>query len=694
MLQILLAGATNICRKQTPHCINKLQFVASVRQNLLRQAKREFTKISTPVKPETGNVFKLSRFLVLGGTGISLALHLRNQNLVVECQASRLKGLRQSQKDIKFDWRLFWTYLKPHLAKFLAAIVTALVVAYLNIQIPTLLGGLVNALSKYAKNAAEFDRGQFLQDMKPHAINLFTCYIGQSIFTFMYILLLSQIGEQMATKIRQDLFRQIIVQDLAFFDENRTGELVNRLTTDVQEFKHSFKQCVAQGLRSIAQLIGGGISLFLISPHLATVALVSVPAGVLIGSIFGASLRILSKRSQIQSEKATAVCEEALSNIRTVRASACEMTEVELFSRETEQAAILSQQLGTGIAAFQAMTNLFLNGMVLGTLSIGGYLMSNDSISPGQLMAFLVGSQIVQRSLAQGSILFGTVIKGLTAGSRVFEFLSVEPKVKLNEGIRLKNDSVQGEIVFENVSFVYPSRPEQTILKDFNLVLKPGQTIALVGHSGCGKSTIAGLLERFYEPTSGRILIDGVDLREICPDWLRGELIGLIEQQPILFGTTILENIRYGRPHATLEEIQDVAKDSQCHEFITKLPEGYDTMVGERGIQLSGGQRQRIAIARALLKLPKILILDEATSALDANSEAEVQKTLDIAATHRTSLIIAHRLSTIKNADVIVVLDSGKIVEMGTHDALMRQRGHYFDLVKQQERQKGERAQG
>lgn len=688
-----------IFRQQTPHCINKLQVVANKR-NLLRQVKREFKKwtIVRPSIPKQGNAeaFKLTRFLVFGGTGVSLAVHLKNTKLVVECEANRLKGLRSSEKEIKFDWKRFWTYLRPHLAKFLAAIVTALVVAYLNIQIPTLLGGLVNALSKYARDVKEFDQGQFLSDMKPHAIKLFTCYIGQSIFTFMYILLLSQIGEQMATKIRQDLFQQIIIQDLSFFDTNRTGELVNRLTTDVQEFKHSFKQCVAQGLRSIAQLIGGGISLFLISPHLATVALVSVPTGVLIGSLFGASLRILSKKSQIQSEKATAVCEEALSNIRTVRASACEMTEVELFSKETEHAAILSQQLGTGIAAFQALTNLFLNGMVLGTLSIGGYLMSNESISPGQLMAFLVGSQIVQRSLAQGSILFGTVIKGLTAGSRVFEFLSVEPKVKLHEGLSFDHDVVQGEIVFENVSFVYPSRPNQDILKDFNLVLKPGQTIALVGHSGCGKSTIAGLLERFYEPTEGRITIDGVDLKEICPNWLRGQLIGLIEQQPILFGTTILENIRYGRPNATFEEIQEVAKDSQCHEFITKLPDGYETLVGERGIQLSGGQRQRIAIARALLKLPKILILDEATSALDANSEAIVQKALDQAAKYRTSLIIAHRLSTIKNADLIVVLDNGKIVEMGTHNELMKKQGHYFVLVKQQERQKNEeqRSQG
>lgn len=572
--------------------------------------------------------------------------------------------------------------------KLIAAIITALVVAYLNIRIPNLLGNLVNALSKYAKEGKGFDKDEFLKDMRPHAIRLFGSYIAQSVFTFFYILMLSQIGESMAAKIRQDLFKQIIIQDLSFFDDNRTGELVNRLTADVQEFKHSFKQCVSQGLRSITQLVGGSISLFLISPELATVALVSVPVGVLVGAIIGSNLRKLSKKSQVQSEKATAVCEEALSNIRTVRASASEMSEVELFVKETNHAASLSEELGTGIAVFQAMTNLFLNSMVLGTLSLGGYLMSNENISPGQLMAFLVGSQVIQRSLAQGSILFGSMIRGITAGSRVFEFLSVQPKVDLNKGITLESTSIQGEISFENIYFLYPARPNQLILKDFNLVLKPGQTIALVGQSGCGKSTIAGLLERFYEPTKGRILIDGVDIKDMSSNWLRGQIIGFIEQQPVLFGTTIFENIKYGRPDASIDEIYQAAKDSLCHEFITKLPDSYETLVGERGIQLSGGQRQRIAIARALLKQPKILILDEATSALDANSEAIVQKALDEAAIHRTTLIIAHRLSTIKNADVIVVLDNGKIVEMGSHNELMTKQGRYYELVKQQERQK------
>lgn len=239
--------------------------------------------------------------------------------------------------------------------------------------------------------------------------------------------------------------------------------------------------------------------------------------------------------------------------------------------------------------------------------------MAHNSLSAGQLMAFLVASQGVQRSLAQGSILLGTVIRGMTAGARVFEYLAIEPKIDLITGATIPFDQLAGEIRFENVTFAYPSRPDQIILRNFNLTLKPGQTVALVGASGSGKSTIASLIERFYEPNGGQITLDGTPIASLSPYWLRAEVIGLIEQQPVLFGTTIFENIRYGRPLATEAEIYAAAKLAQSHDFVSELSDGYHTNVGERGTQLSGGQRQRIAIARALLKQPLILILDEAT---------------------------------------------------------------------------------
>ncbi|XP_061391239.1 mitochondrial potassium channel ATP-binding subunit [Musca vetustissima] len=631
--------------------------------------------------------------LLFGSGGVSLGLVARSWlhgRYKVQCEGNRLAGVLQKtlqQEDGKFDWKRFWSYLEPHLWEFLGAIAAALVVAFINIRIPNLLGDLINILARYANTYVKDPlNNSFFKDVGKPASNLLSLYVMQSGFTFLYIYLLSRIGEQMAAKLRQDLFRQIMLQDIEFFDKNRTGELVNRLTADVHDFKASFKQFVSQGLRSVAQLIGGAISLFLISPHMAAIALAAVPGVVTFMTYLGKKLRSLSKNAQAQNERATSVCEEALSNVRTVRSSACEYQEMALFEHETNEAARLSQELGYGIAVFQGLTNFFLNGLVLSTLFLGGHLMSTESLTPGSLMAFLVAAQGVQRSLAQGSVLLGTMIRGMTAGSRVFEYLQIEPKVDLLRGYEIPSERLRGEIRFENVSFAYPTRPDHVVLKDFSLILRPGETVALVGASGSGKSTIAALVERFYEPTAGTIKIDGYKLEDIQPHWLRGNVLGFIEQQPILFATTIFENIRYGRPGAKKDDVIEAAKLSQSHDFVSALPDGYETNVGERGAQLSGGQRQRIAIARALLKNPRVLILDEATSALDATSEAEVQKALDTAVLNRTTLVIAHRLSTIRNADLIVVLDKGRIVESGKHNELMAKRGLYYDLVRQQEK--------
>lgn len=356
---------------------------------MLRNASRHFKtfhqKPSSLAKGKTSNSLKL--WTAFGGVsvGLTVAARLHGRSITVHCEANRLRGIESLENsEARFDWRRFWQYLRPHLMKLLAAVACSLAVAYFNIQIPNFLGALVNALTKYTKGGGNpFDKSDFIEDLKGPGIKLFSMYMLQSVFTFFYIHLLSQIGEQMGAKMRQDLFRQMIIQDMAFFDKHRTGELVNRLTVDVQEFKHCFKQFVSQGLRSLAQLIGGTVSLFLISSQLATFALISVPSAVIMGSLLGRSLRSLSKKSQTQTEKATAVCEEAISNIRTVRSSASEMHEVELFARETDKAAILAQELGLGIGFFQALTNLFLNSMVLSTLTLGGYFMSNENISPG-----------------------------------------------------------------------------------------------------------------------------------------------------------------------------------------------------------------------------------------------------------------------------------------------------------------------
>ncbi|KAH8396319.1 hypothetical protein KR222_008114, partial [Zaprionus bogoriensis] len=639
---------------------------------------------------------RTTRALLCGGATLALGAAARSCWTLAHCEGNRLAGVLQQTLQTeqeaagleqKFDWRRFWTYLEPHSWELLGAIFAALVVAFINIRIPNLLGDLVNTLARYA-NTYVMDpiHNSFVKDVSAPVANLLSLYMLQSGFTFMYIYLLSRVGEQMAARLRQDLFRQMLLQDVAFFDEHRTGELVNRLTADVQDFKTSFKQFVAHGLRSGAQLIGGSISLFMISPHMAAIALASVPCVVMFMSYLGRKLRALSKSSQAQAEHATGVCEEALSNLRTVRSSACEYREMQLFEQETNEAARLAQDLGYGIAIFQGLTNFFLNTLVLSTLFMGGHLMSTESLTPGALMAFLVASQGVQRSLAQGSVLLGTMIRGMSAGGRVFEYLALQPRVELQRGYVIPPERLHGEIRFENVSFAYPMRPDQLVLKDFSLTLRPGQTVALVGASGSGKSTIAALLERFYEPSAGNIKLDGYKLSDISPYWLRSHVLGFIEQQPVLFGTSILENVRYGAPDASEQEVHAASRLAQSHDFVEALPAGYATPVGERGTQLSGGQRQRIAIARALIKNPRVLILDEATSALDATSEAEVQKALDTAVQNRTTLVIAHRLSTIRNADLIVVLDQGRVVETGKHDELMAKRGLYYELVRQQER--------
>ncbi|ALC49207.1 CG1824, partial [Drosophila busckii] len=690
---------------------NLLQQLPKVRlQNAQRLLRQQATQ-ARPQPPITNRVALRCGGLTLGlGMGMGVAW----RKWTAHCEGNRLAGVvQQTLEEVEaaaeqpqFDWRRLWAYLEPHLWELIGAICAALVVAFINIRIPNLLGELVNTLARYANTYVKDPiNNNFVKDVSKPASNLLSLYMLQSGFTFVYIYLLSRIGEQMAARMRQDLFKQLVLQDIEFYDEHRTGELVNRLTADVQDFKTSFKQFIAHGLRSGAQLIGGSISLFMISPHMAAIALASVPCVVMFMSYLGRKLRTLSKRSQAQSERATGVCEEALSNIRTVRSSACEYREMQLFESETNEAARLAQELGYGIAVFQGLTNFFLNTLILSTLFMGGHLMSMESLTPGALMAFLVASQGVQRSLAQGSVLLGTMIRGMTAGTRIFEYLALQPKVELLRGYIIPQERLHGELRFEHVSFAYPMRPDQLVLKDFSLTLHPGQTVALVGASGSGKSTIAALLERFYEPSSGHIKLDGYKLADISPYWLRANVLGFIEQQPVLFGTSILENVRYGKPDATPEDVYAASKLAQSHEFVEALPEGYQTHVGERGTQLSGGQRQRIAIARALVKNPRVLILDEATSALDATSESEVQKALDTAVQNRTTLVIAHRLSTIRNADLIVVLDQGCIVEVslqyklfilvfyfdfylqsGKHDELMAKRGLYYDLVRQQER--------
>ncbi|XP_027759620.1 ATP-binding cassette sub-family B member 8, mitochondrial isoform X2 [Empidonax traillii] len=582
-----------------------------------------------------------------------------------------------------FDWQLFWTFLRPQLLALSAAVVLALGAALLNVRIPVLLGQLVNVVARCAHGHVP----TYLREVRRPALRLLAVYCLQGLMTFGYIALLAHVGERVAGNMRKALFTTLLRQDVAFFDATRTGQLVTRLTADIQEFKSSFKLAISQGLRSGTQTAGCFVSLYLLSPKLTGLLIVALPVLVGAGAFIGAFLRSLSRQAQEQVAKATVVADEALGNVRTVRAFAMEEQQARLFCTEVDRSGQLSERLGLGIAAFQGLSNLALNGIVLGTIFVGGSLMAGDELSPGDLMSFLVASQTVQRSLANISILMGQVVRGLSAGARVFELLTLEPLVPLQGGGSIPAHSLRGRICFHRVSFSYPTRPGYPVLQDFSLTLPPCQTVAIVGPSGGGKSTVAALLERFYEPTAGTITLDGHDIANLDPSWLRGQVIGFISQEPVLFATTIMENIRFGKPEASDAEVYEAARQANADSFIRSFPQGYDTVVGERGTALSGGQKQRIAIARALLKDPAVLILDEATSALDAQAERAVQEALDRAATGRTVLLIAHRLSTIRAANLIAVLARGRVAEAGTHEELVRRGGLYAELIRQQTKQ-------
>uniref|UniRef100_A0A8C4YY90 Mitochondrial potassium channel ATP-binding subunit n=1 Tax=Gadus morhua TaxID=8049 RepID=A0A8C4YY90_GADMO len=605
--------------------------------------------------PRTSKPRGVALKFILGPAFCTIAARLAGRVAYCEADFNNNVHAEVSTKDPdpEFKWHILWEFVKPQLFALLGAVVLAFGAAILNIQIPLILGELVNIVARYMREHT----GNYIQEIRGPALKLLGLYGIQGLLTTGYIILLSRVGERVASDMRKTLFAALLRQDVAFFDANKTGQLVNRLTSDIQEFKSSFKLVISQGLRSLTQTVGCFVSLYIISPKLTGLTVVVLPCLVGGGALIGSFLRKLSRLAQEQVSRATGVADEALGNVRTVKAFAMEERELQLYAYEVEKSCEMNESLGNGIAVFQGLSNVALNCIVLGTIFAGGSLLAGDEMSPGDLMSFLVASQTVQRSLASISILFGQVVRGLSSGARVFEYMTLEPSIQVLGGGLNKFLSVCS----------YPTRPGHQILKGFNLTLPPAKTVAIVGESGGGKSTVAALLERFYDPDNGVIMLDGLDIQTLDLSWLRGQVIGFINQEPVLFGSSVMENIRFGKPEATDAEVISAAKQANAHRFITSFPDGYGTVVGERGVTLSGGQKQRIAIARALIKNPTVLVLDEATSALDAESERVVQEALDRATKGRTVLIIAHRLSTIQGADLICVMSNGRIVEAGTH---------------------------
>jgi ATP-binding cassette subfamily B protein len=488
-------------------------------------------------------------------------------------------------------------------------------------------------------------------------------------------------GESVVTALREKLYRSVLSQEIAFFDERRTGELTNRLASDTSVLQSAVSSNISMGLRFATSIIGGIAFLLYTSPVLTALMLTVVPAVAVGGMLYGRYIRKLSRQVQDALAQSNEVAEESISGIRTVRSFAAEESEMARYGKAVQHSFSLARLRARAGASFMSAASFAAFGAAALVFWYGGRLVYAHALKPGELTQFLVYTLIVAMAFAGLTDLWADFMKALGSAERVFEILDRPPLIAPAGG--LMPAQPRGRVQFESVHFAYPARPGVPVLQGIDLSLAEGEVVALVGPSGAGKSTIAALLARFYDPTAGRILLDGKDLRELDPQWLRRQ-IGTVSQEPTLFGSSIADNIRYGRPDATLVQVEDAARAANAHDFVSRFPGGYDTLVGERGVQLSGGQKQRVAIARAVLKDPRLLVLDEATSALDAESEKLVQDALEKLMRGRTTLIIAHRLSTVLGADRVLVLDGGRVVQAGSHSALMDQGGLYRRLVERQ----------
>ncbi|MCP4903122.1 MAG: ATP-binding cassette domain-containing protein [bacterium] len=488
-------------------------------------------------------------------------------------------------------------------------------------------------------------------------------------------------GERIVTRLRDAVYSSVITQEIAFFDRRRTGELTSRLASDATVLQNTVSVNLSMALRHIVMAIGGIALLAYNSPRLTVVMLVLVPPVALIATLVGRRISRLSKKAQDALAASNEVAEETFSGIRTVRSFAREERETERYSSAVWESFRIARHRVVVISIFVGAMTLAGFGSVAAVLWFGGRQVVTGAMTVGGLTSFMLYTLIVAMSISALGGLLSDFLRARGASERIFELLDREPEIPATGGKQL--DEVRGEIALQGIRFAYPSRPDVVVLDDLALDLEPKEIVALVGPSGAGKSTVASLMLRLYDPQLGTVTLDGQDVRELDAVWLRTQ-VGVVAQEPLLFSTSIEANIRYGRDGVEFEAVEAAARAANAHDFVMKLPEGYQTEVGERGIQLSGGQKQRVAIARALLKDPPVLILDEATSSLDAESESLVREALERLMQNRASLVIAHRLSTVRNADRVLVMDGGGVVESGRHNELMAQDGLYRRLVQHQ----------
>ncbi len=495
--------------------------------------------------------------------------------------------------------------------------------------------------------------------------------------------LVTRLGERVVADIRKAVFDRMIGMSPSFFEKIMTGEVLSRITTDTTLIQSVIGSSVSIALRNALTLIGGLILLFYTSAKLTGLVLLIVPAVIIPIVVLGRRLRSLSRENQDWIASSSGSASEALLSAQTVQAYTHETASRAAFSDVTEKSFDAARRRIGVRAAMTAIVIFLVFAGIVGVLWIGATDVRQGVMTVGQLVQFVIYSVIVAGGVAALTDVWGELQRAAGATERLVELLSAEDAVNDPESAKSHEGRRHGAISFRDVVFHYPSRPGVSALDHVTLDVAPGETVALVGPSGAGKTTIIQLIQRFYDPQEGAILFDGVDLRDMTREEFRGD-IALVPQDPVIFATTARENIRFGRPGATDAEVEEAAKAAAAHDFLVALPDGYDSYVGERGVMLSGGQKQRIAIARAILRDAPVLLLDEATSALDAESEHLVQKAVEGLAEGRTTIIVAHRLATVKKADRIVVFEAGRIVAQGTHDALVAEGGLYARLARLQ----------
>jgi ABC-type multidrug transport system fused ATPase/permease subunit len=567
-------------------------------------------------------------------------------------------------------------YLNPYRWKFAMGFVFLILSSLTAMLFPYLLGQLIGYEDA---GAAKVQRLLPVHSVSEIIQALLVVFTSQAIFSFFRILLFTQVTESALMDLRRDAFKQLVAAPLTYFNENKVGELTSRIAADVSQLQTTFTTTLAEFIRQIITIVVGITALLWLSPRLSLTMLSVIPVVAILAVVFGRFIRKLSRQTQDATAQSTGIIEEALQGIQNVKAFTNEAFELHRFAKANTEIKKLAVKGAVWRGLFASFIILCLFGSIVFVIWQGVLLTQKGDMDQASFIAFIMYTIFLGASIGSLPDLYAGIQKAVGATERLMEIIdaATEPVNLTDEQDTLR---FKGHIAFKNVHFYYANRREIPVLSGINLEIEPGKKLAIAGPSGAGKSTLVSLLLRFYDPVSGAIEVDGRNAQAYDLTAYRSQF-AVVPQEVLLFNGTIAENIGYGNPKATAEAIRDAARQANALGFIESFPEGFNTLVGERGVQLSGGQRQRIAIARAVLRNPAILILDEATSALDSESEILVQQALERLMTGRTTIVIAHRLSTIRNADQIAVIQGGSIVQLGTHEALMATgEGLYYRL--------------